>query len=343
MTTIRRRTLLPMPFIAAWGASATAAAPDWDAVTAAANGQGRVNILHNTPPPLGDLWMAEFHKTFPQIQVEATRLGSSELMQRFNTENAAGVSQTDVVMTLWDDTLLKWSTDGWIRTWTPPEAAAFDPQYKVRDQIYVVQLIRASMVSSKTRIREADAPREWVDFFNPKWKDRIGMDPPWRSVAVQEMLAYWNQMGMKDVAQRLKANGVRFFNGSAGVVQAVIRGDIWVAAVIDPPVIAALGDDAPIRAVFPESGIPAIATTMFVPAKAPNAEAGMVFLNWAMSAAGQKQFLDIAGAPVTRPGVGSPKLVPGIEGQKIILSTALLNPDNQKAIIDEWRSVFGLQ
>ena len=157
---IRWRAMLSMPFVATFGATTAAAETDWSQVTATANRQGRVNILHNTPPPLGDLWMAEFHKAFPNIEVEATRLGSSELMQRFGTENAAGVSPSDVVMTLSNDTLSKWSTDGLIRTWTPPEATPFDPQYKMHDQIYIVQLIRSSLVSSKTRIREADAPKD---------------------------------------------------------------------------------------------------------------------------------------------------------------------------------------
>jgi iron(III) transport system substrate-binding protein len=341
--TLRRRTVLSLPLVAGLGHAVRAAEPAWDAVVAAGNRQGRINLLHNVPPPMGDIWIGEFRKAFPKIEVEATRLGSSELMQRFNTENAAGASQTDAVMTLWDDTLLKWSDDGLIRTWTPPEAAAFPAQYKARDQLYIFQVIRSCVVSNKIRIHDADAPKDWTEFFNPKWKGRIGMDPPWRSVAVQEMLAYFAQTGQKDIAQRLKANGVRFFNGSAGVVQALIRGDIWVASVIDPPVISALGDGAPIRAVYPALGIPAIGSVAFVPAKAPNAEAGMVFMNWMLSESGQKKMLDIVGSPVTRPGVGSPKLVPGLEGQKVILSPELLTPATQKAIIDEWRSVFGLQ
>jgi iron(III) transport system substrate-binding protein len=338
-----RRALLSLPFAAGFGGAALAQDADWAKVVDTANKQGHLVILHNTPPPLGDLWLAEFHKAFPKIDVEATRLGSSELMQRFSTEYAAGVSQSDAVITLWDDTLTKWVENGWVRTWAPAEAAAFPAQYKRNDQFYTLQLIRSSLVSNKSRVREADAPKEWTDFFDAKWKDKIGMDPPWRSVAVQEMLAYWDRLGTKDVANRLKANGVRFFNGSAGVIQAVIRGDIQVAAVIDPPVISALADGAPIRVTYPASGVPAIATTAFLPAKAPHAEVGMVFLNWAMSEAGQQSFQDIVGSPVVRPGIKPPKLVPGVQDMKIVLSTDLLNPGNQKSIIEEWRSVFGLQ
>jgi hypothetical protein len=36
-------------------------------------------------------------------------------------------------------------------------------------------------------------------------------------------------------------------------------------------------------------------------------------------------------------------LVPGLDGQKIVLSTDVLTPAKQTAIVNEWRSVFGLQ
>ena len=339
---LARRTLLAAPLIAA-APRAFADAAEWDRVVEKANQQGHLNFVHNLPPPLGDYWVADFNKAFPKIAVEATRLGSSEMAQRFNTEYPAGASKTDAAITLWDDTVRAWASQGWVREWHPPEAATFDPKYIVNDQLFVVQVIRSSLMSNKSRVKEADAPKDWIDVFNPKWKGRIGMDPPWRSVAVQQMLAVWDQMGIQDVAKRLKDNDVRFFNGSAGVVQALIRGDIWVAAVIEPPGINAISDGAPVRISYPSSTLPAVGTPAFVPAQCPNPEAGMVFLNWAMSAQGQASLQEKMGSPVTRPGVGDPKLVPGLSGQKIVLSSELLTPAKQKAIIDEWRKTFGLE
>ena len=341
--TLLRRSMLQMPFVAAAAGPAFAQGVDMAAIAAAAVKQGKLNLLHNIPPPLGDLWIAEFQKAFPKIAVEATRLGSTEMMQRFGTEYQAGASDADLLVTLWDETLLKWSDQGWLRTWTPPESAVYPAHFKARDQIYTSHLNRSCLVTSKTKIKEADAPKEWTDFFDPKWQGKIGMDPPWRSVAVQAMLAVWDQQGIKDVAKRLKANGVRFFNGSAGVVQAVIRGDIQVAAVIDPPVITALADDAPIRAAYPASGVPTTGTGLMMPVKAPHPEAAQVFLNWAVSQNGQKALLATAGAPVPRPDAGAQKLVPGVDGQKILMSSDILTPAMQKAMIEEWRTVFGLQ
>lgn len=340
---LRRRALMSLTAAAAVAPGAHAQTADWAKVVDLANKQGRVNLLHNTPPPGGDLWLAEFSKAFPSISVSATRIGSAGLAQRFETESNAGASETDVVLTLWDDALARWQKNGWVKTFVPPEAAAFSDRYKRDDSFYTVQLIRSVIVSNKSRVREADAPKDWADCLDLKWKDKLGIDPPWRSTAVQEMLAVWEQLGIKDAAQRAKANGIKFFNGSAGVVQAVIRGDIQIAAVIDPAVVAALADGAPLRVTFPASAVPSVPTIGMLPAKSPHPEAGMVLLNWVMSAAGQQSMVDLVGATVTRPGTRPPKVVPGIEGQKLVLSTDVLSAAKQTQIVNEWRSVFGLQ
>lgn len=339
---LRRRALLSVPLIAATGV-VHAQTADWAKVVEAANKQGHLNVMHNIPPPGGDTWFEAFRKAHPGITVEPTRLGSSALAQRFTTEYAAGASQTDAVMTLWDDTLVKWQQDGWVRRVSVPEAAGMPARYKRDDRMFTIQLTRSVAVSHKSRVREKDAPRDWADFFDPKWKDKVGMDPPWRSVVVQGMIAEWDAVGIKDTARRLKANGVRFFNGSAGVVQALIRGDINVAPVIEPPVASALADGAPLRVNFPTSGVPAMESMAFLPEKAPHPEVGLVFLNWVLSKEGQQALQDFTGATVTRPGLSPSKILPGVEGQKIVYATDVLTAEKQKAIIDEWRSVFGLQ
>jgi iron(III) transport system substrate-binding protein len=339
---LRRRALLAMPLVAAAG-GVRAQTADWSKVVEAAKKQGHLNVMHNIPPPMGETWFAAFKAANPGIEVETTRLGSAALAQRFTTEYAAGASQTDAVMTLWDDTIAKWQKDKWVRRIAVPEAAGIPANYKLDDQVFIFQIVRSVAVSNKSRVRDKDAPKEWTDFFDPKWKDKIGMDPPWRSVVVQGMIADWEVNGIKDIASRLKANGVRFFNGSAGVVQALIRGDIQVAPVIETPVVSALNDGAPLRVIFPSSSVPAISSVAFLPEKAPNPDAGLVFMNWLLSNPGQQSLQDIVGATVTRPDVKPPKVLPGVAGQKIVLSTEVLTAERQKAIIDEWRSVFGIQ
>ena len=114
---------------------------------------------------------------------------------------------------------------GWAVEWMPPELAAFKPVVNRGNKAFAVHTSRNVIIYNKQRVKPADAPKEWTDLWDPKWKGKVGMDPPWRSIAVQGVVALWVKNGIADAPQKLKANDVRFFEGSAGVFQAVLRGD----------------------------------------------------------------------------------------------------------------------
>lgn len=327
--------------LASWAHASDA---DWPAIEAAAKKVGKLTLYHNLPPPGDEGLVAAFEASYPGIKVETVRLGSTAMMQRFEAETAAGVCRADALMTNYDETENRWIDKGWVQQWTPPEAAAYPPEFRHRDHLYTTQLYREAIIYNTTRIKPADAPKQYADLFDPKWKGKIGLNPPWRSVTVQGAVAFWEKrLGITSIAQRLKDNDVRFFNGSAGVVQAVIRGDVWIASLIDPAVINALADGAPIAAIYPDSGVPAAVANVFVPAKAPSAAAGKLFVNWLLSEQGQTALQDSAGSPAARPGIKPPKFVPPNSALKITLSPSLLTPDYQQSMLKEFRSIFNVQ
>lgn len=323
----------------------TAAAQDipWNQITDAAKNGGVVSVYHNVPPPGGDKWLAVFHDAFPNVQVEATRLGSGELQHRFSTESANGVNQADVVMTSWDDSVASWLANGWVRIWTPPESSALPAGSAYKGAVYTITGGRAAILSNKNKVRDSEAPQEWKDVFDPKWKGAIGMDPPWRSVIVQASIALWEEQGIKDTARRMKELDVRFFNGGAGILQAIIRGDVKVAPTIEGPAISAVADGAPVRITFPKSGVPTVPGIILIPTKAAHPELGMLFANWAMTMEGQQSYQDHAGAPPVRTGLTPPRYVPPNDQVNLISSVKLLNPERQKAITEEYRDVFGVK
>jgi len=324
--------------------TASAQGEDWKAVEAAAKKIGHLNLYHNLPPPGDEGMIAAFEKSYPEIKVETVRLGSAAMMQRFEAETTAGASRADVVMTNYDEEENGWVDKGWVLKWAPPEAAAFPPEYKHRDSLFTTQLYREAIVYNTTRVKAAEAPKQYADLLDAKWKGKVGLNPPWRSVTVQGAIAFWDKkLGLTNIAQKLKDNDVRFFNGSAGVMQAVVRGDVWIASLIDPAVINALADGAPVAAVYPETGVPAAVANTFVPAKAPNPAVGKVFVNWLLSEQGQTALQDSAGSPAARPGVKPPKHVPPNSALKITLSPTLLTPDYQQSMLKEFRSIFNVQ
>src|SRR5829696_7742285 len=114
-----------------------------------------------------------------------------------------------------------------------------------------------------------------------------GMNPPWRSVSIQQIVAFWEDKGIEKPAEKMKANDTRFFEGSGGIIQAVVRGDVLIAELTDLPLNPLLEDGAPIGFVYPPSGTTLSANKAFVAAKAPHPNAGKVFLNWLMTEPGQ--------------------------------------------------------
>lgn len=321
------------------------ASADWHSVETGAKKEGIVSLYHNLRPSGIEKLLSEFRKTYPGIKTEQMRLGSAPLIERFATEFTAGRNLADVVITFPDETMLKGvDTGGWALQWTPPELAAFKPEINRGNKMFAVHTSRNVIIWNKQRVKPADAPKEWADLWDPKWKGKVAMDPPWRSIAVQGLIAYWSQIGLSDSAQKLKANDVRFFEGSAGVFQAVLRGDALVGTLADLPLEPGLVDGAPIGFVYPKSGTAINDGYVMVPAKAPHLNAGKLFANWVMSAPGQAILQEIGGLPGTRPGITPPKFVPATSSLSNAVDSLVISSTAQQAqSINTWREVFGIR
>ncbi len=323
-----------------------AAAKPWASVEAGASKEGKLSIYHNLNPAGAELLAREFRKDRPDIAVEMTRLGSSPLIQRFSTEFTAGRNLADVVITFPDERITDGMKAGWMTTWVPPELKNFPPavNYLNQNMMFNIQTAREAIIWNTQKVKAADAPKEWADLFDPRWKGKVGMNPPWRSVAIQGIVAHWEKLGLGDTAAKLKANDVRFFEGSGGILQAVIRGDVHVAEMTDLPLNTALADGAPIGFVYPKSGTTLSQGYVFVAAKAPNPNAGKVFTNWLLSAKGQIFLQIFAGLSATRPGTPPlTHLPPTTALSNTVDGLSLTPPAKQKEIVDHWRTVFGIK
>lgn len=344
-TEIGRRAAMGIAALIAMGARPALAADEWKTVEDAARGEGRVVFYHNMRPQGVEIMLAEFRKTYPGIATEHIRLGSAPLNERFATEFNANRNLADVVLTYPDDTFFKnVDSGGWAMQWTPPELAAFDKNANHANRAFAVNTTRNVIIWNKQRVRPADAPNEWSDLWSPKFKGRVGMDPPWRSIAVQGVAALWNKLGLTDAPEKLRDNDVRFFEGSAGVYQAVIRGDVHVATLADLPVEPGLEDGAPIGFVYPKSGTAYSDGYMFVSGRAPHPAAAKLLANWLLSAPGQVSLQEQDGLPVTRPGVPPLKFLPPTASLSNAVDTlTLIQGPDQDALIRNWRTAFGIR
>ena len=327
-------------------AFAQGAAASWNAVTSAAAKEGKVTLYHNLSPDGMEVLAREFRKDVPGIEIQLVRLGSAPLSQRFSTEYSSQRHIADVVVTAVDTSIFEGIAGGWAAAWTPPELAAYPSHvnYKGQNMLFNILSVRDAIVWNKQRVREADAPKEWSDLFDPKWKGKVGMNPPWRSVTQQAIVAYWDKLALGDTAARMKSNEVRFFEGSGGVLQAVIRGDVMVAQMVDLPLNSALADGAPIGFTYPKSGTTVSQISTFVASKAPHPNAARVLTNWLLSVKGQTNLQIHGGIAGTRPGIPRMAHLPPTSAiSNVVDGLDLLPPAKQKEIVEHWRKTFGVQ
>lgn len=329
--------------LAALGLAAHGArAESWDDVVQAAKKEGSVVFYYNVVPTCIDPLMADFRAANPGIQTETVRLASGAMLERIDTEFSAGRNLFDVAITFEDDRLKAGMDKGWMLKWTPPELPNFPAEMNKDNMLFALMNTRNSIIYNKNKVSAANAPKEWTDLFDAKWKGKVGINPPWRSVPVQELVAFWDKLGLGDTAQKLKDNDVRFFEGAGGVIQAVIRGDVEVAEVLDQSVNTMLQDGAPVGVVYPKSGTTTSYNMAFVGQKAPHPNAAKVLLNWLMTAEGQKSFL-VCGQSMTRNGAPALSHLPATADlPNVVAGSSLLTPEKQKTLIDHWRKVFGI-
>lgn len=341
----RRRALRLMAAVAAAVTFAgPVAAQSWEETVAAANKEGSITFYNNLQPNGIEPLLAEFNKAYPEIVPEQIRLGSNPLIERFETEFSSGRNLVDVLITFPDERITKGLAQGWMAEWTPPELANFPAEINTDNKLFTLQYARESIIWNKTRVSDEEAPKEWTDLFDPKWKGKVGMNPPWRSVSIQQIVAFWEDIGIENSAQKFKDNDVLFFEGSGGIIQAVIRGDVWIAELTDLPLNPLLEDGAPVGFVYPASGTTLSANRAFVAAKAPHPNAAKVFLNWLMTEEGQIALQQHCGLSVTRNGVPPLSNLPATSAlSNVVNGEDILSSERQGKIVTEWRTVFGIQ
>jgi iron(III) transport system substrate-binding protein len=317
----------------------------WDTTVQAAKREGVV-VLYSTLQPNGiEPLLQMFREANPGIRTEEIRLGSNSLIERFSTEFSANRHLADLVITFPDDRVMEGMDKGWAMEWTPPEIGNFPASVNLRNMEFALQYVREAIIWNKTLVKKGQEPKEWADLFDPKWKGKIGMNPPWRSVALQQVVALWeDRLKLGDTAAKMQANAVRFFEGSGGTIQAVIRGDVAVAEISDIPLNPLLADGAPLGFRYPDSGTPYSANLGFVAKHAPHPNSAKILLNWLMSEDGQKALLHYGGLSVTRRDAPALSQLPATSQlANPIDGATLVNPERQTEIVSHWRTVFGIK
>src|SRR5258708_5133747 len=109
---------------------------DYGKIVDAAKKEGKVVVYSTTDSKLVTPLIKDFEAAFPGVKCEYTDLNSTEVYNRFISENAANATSADAVWSSSMDLQMKLAADGFAAPYKSPEIAALPDWAHFKDTVY---------------------------------------------------------------------------------------------------------------------------------------------------------------------------------------------------------------
>lgn len=307
---IKRRTLLAGAAFAALAvigaAQAETPAAVLDKLAAEARGKGPVIWYESSPTDQADKIVAAFAKRFPGVEIRHQRdAGGAGIGGRVIQEVQGNARTADlltgsasVIWQLVNRDLVE--RQDWTALGVAPSVATSPFTIASTTAVYVI-------LSNKDMVSDADAPKNWDDLADPKWRGKLGL---WIRAEPQLSLAsLWGEQKTVEFIEKLNAQRPFLFKSTFPLAQQIAAGEVPVGVGLFHSAQPPIRRGAPIRV---QTTDPVATTTLHsaVIARGENREGGLLLALWLATAEGAKVYEEATG----RGHAG----VPGTEIRKML-------------------------
>ena len=304
-------------------------------------------VLYSTDPEDGsEKVLARFRKTFPKVSTAYVRLQAGALYARINAERRANSYLVDVVQLSDMSLVLDFQKKGGYMEYQSPEMAHYKKDWKSTPEgFFTWGAIGVAAIAYNPKLVSAEeAPKNWLDAVDPKWKDTITSKGS--TSGMQHMTWYiMRKLYGNDYWTKFQALNPKGFDSYVQQYDRTVNGQEKIIHTAQySGYLLAKAKGAPIEFVYPPDGLIAVPESWGIVKEAPHPEAAKLFLDWFIGLPGQNAYgtdlmYNSLRADVTPPvgGVGPEKM-------------KLLFPDDWDAFIKthpqfvrEWDKITGVR
>ncbi|HTM08056.1 MAG TPA: extracellular solute-binding protein [Verrucomicrobiae bacterium] len=307
------------------------------AVLEAAKKEGRLtwytSMAIDTSKPLLDAFLREY----PFIKGELARLGEEQLLNRILTEARAGRVLFDVVSSSGIQLLAQ---KNFLAPYASAEAQAFPPELKDPAQRWTAVYNNNLVVMYNTKmVAERDAPRDYPDLLDPKWKNKMLMDATdydWYGTLAQ----VWGKEKAQHYMERLAQQEPSWRRGHGLVAQLVAAGEVPLGWAYSFRVERMKREGAPVDWSTTFNPIVTTISGMGLSAKATAPNTAKLFIDFVLSKKAQEMIREMRRIP-SRGDVkpAAPKMDQSKLKLKLVPAEVSANADRYA---EEFRKIFGL-
>src|SRR5512132_68334 len=332
--------------------------PDYQATVDAATKQGKVVVYATTDAARASPLVKAFEAKYPGISVEYDDLNSTELYNRFISEEAAGSGTGDLLWSSAMDLQVKLVADGYALAYKSPELPNL-PEWAVwKDQAYGTTAEPLAIVYNKRLVPEGDVPHthaallQLLDGKPDAYKGKVTAYDPERSgvgfVQLNQDTLVWPQAW--DLFKAFGREEIKLYTSVGAMLERVGSGEHLIAYnVFGSYALARAKKDPSIGWLLPEDYTLITSRVALISGKARAPAGAKLFLDFLLSKDGQEILANQALLYAIRNDVSadaSARRVSELVGDRVrpvpiddsLLAT--LKPLPRLAFLKEWRAAM---
>ena len=287
----------------------------------------------DTSKPLLDAFLAEY----PFMKAELSRLGEEQLLTRVLTEARAGRALFDVISCSGIELLAQ---RNFLAPYASAEARAFPEELKDPAHRWTAVYNNNLVVMYNTKmVAERDAPRDYPDLLDPKWKGKMLMDATdydWYGT----LAVAWGKEKALRYMERLAQQGPAWRRGHGLVAQLVAAGEVPLGWAYSFRVERMKRESAPVDWATSFNPIVTTISGIGISAKTAAPNAAKLFIDFVLSKKAQEMIREMRRIP-SRSDVkpAAPKMDQSRLKLKLVPAEVSANADRYA---EEFRKIFGL-
>lgn len=266
-------------------------------VVSAAEKEGKVVIYSTTDSVAVAPLLKDFGALYPKISVEYNDMNSTEIYNRFLSEDAAGEGSADVLWSSAMDLQIKLANDGYALAYQSPEAAQLPAWAVWKYEAFGTTFEPISFVYNKRLLKPDEVPHSHAELIkllneNPeRFKGKVTSYDPEKS-GIGFLLITQDALTDPAFAEAAKAYGkvgVKLYSSTGAMMERILSGEHLIGFnMIGSYAIAKQRKDPNMGVVYPKDYTLVMSRIAIIPKIAKRANAGKVFLDYLLSARGQE-------------------------------------------------------
>jgi iron(III) transport system substrate-binding protein len=282
----------------------------------------------------------EFQKKYPFIGAEHYRANATGVFNKFTTEARAGQTFADVIdISAGESHTL--GQMGLVDSYLSPSREGIPKDFMDEKGLWTAHYQFVIALGFNTQhIKPAEAPKNYEELLNPKWKGRFSLDPADQDL-FGALLLHWGKEKALSYFRNLAKLEPRMVSGHTQQANLVGAGEIHMAPWLYGYRPLQLKDEgAPVEAMLFDPVLSNPAYLLFAK-NSPSPHAAALFIDWALAAdGGMKFFAEKFGRTPTRTGLKErfPKLR---VDRYLVVKPEIVGP-NFKEFTKLYNEIFGI-